>query len=299
MSKKVVYGKSSEASYTRNTRIKSAIIVIVLLLLTVICLLPLYILIINSTRNVTQITTEGVSLIPGSSLIRNIKELLNNDLYAMVYDPLIGLRNSLFLAGSSTFLIVFFSAMTAYGLVVYDFKAKGIAFTFILAVMMVPVQVTSTGFLQFMIQLDLEDTYWPLIIPGIASPAIVFFMRQSLKSTFPLEIVEAARIDGCGEFKTFLKIAIPMMKPAIAVQAIFAFISKWNDYYTTSMILISGKLKQKTLPMMVSAVMSNDKTADYGVNYTAIMLSIIPVCAVYLALSKFIIAGVALGGVKE
>ena len=150
MSKKVVYGKSSEASYTRNTRIKSAIIVIVLLLLTVICLLPLYILIINSTRNVTQITTEGVSLIPGSSLIRNIKELLNNDLYAMVYDPLIGLRNSLFLAGSSTFLIVFFSAMTAYGLVVYDFKAKGIAFTFILAVMMVPVQ-QQTGFMSTII----------------------------------------------------------------------------------------------------------------------------------------------------
>ena len=103
-----------------------------------------------------------------------------------------------------------------------------------------------------MAKIGLTNTYWPLILPAIAAPAVVFFMSSYMKSSFPLDIVEAARIDGCGEFRTFLTIAIPMMKPAIAVQAIFAFVAHWNNFYTPSMILVSGKLEQKTLPMMIA-----------------------------------------------
>ena len=164
---------------------------------------------------------------------------------------------------------------------------------------MVPMQVTSVGFLQFMIKLGLSDSFIPLIVPTIAAPAIVFFMRQYLKSSFPLDIVEAARIDGCGEFRTFLTIAIPMMKPAIAVQAIFAFIQNWNNFYQPSMILVSRKFEQITMPMMINMLKSNDKIADYGVIYAGIALSIIPVVVIYLLLSRFIVEGVALGGVKE
>ena len=160
-------------------------------------------------------------------------------------------------------------------------------------------QVTSVGFLQFMIKLGLSDSFIPLIVPTIAAPAIVFFMRQYLKSSFPLDIVEAARIDGCGEFRTFLTIAIPMMKPAIAVQAIFAFIQNWNNFYQPSMILVSRKFEQITMPMMINMLKSNDKIADYGVIYAGIALSIIPVVVIYLLLSRFIVEGVALGGVKE
>ena len=150
-----------------------------------------------------------------------------------------------------------------------------------------------------MIKLGLSDSFIPLIVPTIAAPAIVFFMRQYLKSSFPLDIVEAARIDGCGEFRTFLTIAIPMMKPAIAVQAIFAFIQNWNNFYQPSMILVSRKFEQLTMPMMINMLKSNDKIADYGVIYAGIALSIIPVVVIYLLLSRFIVEGVALGGVKE
>lgn len=156
---------------------------------------------------------------------------------------------------------------------------------------MVPMQVTSVGFLQFMIKLGLSDSFIPLIVPTIAAPAIVFFMRQYLKSSFPLDIVEAARIDGCGEFRTFLTIAIPMMKPAIAVQAIFAFIQNWNNFYQPSMILVSRKFEQITMPMMINMLKSNDKIADYGVIYAGIALSIIPVVVIYLLLSRFIVEG--------
>lgn len=284
-------------SYTSKLRVKSIILFIVFVILTIICLLPIYILIINATRPSAEVAS-SVSLIPGNYLDDNFNTLFNHPMFKN-FRPLIGFRNSAIIAICTTFLSVFFSALTAYGIVVYDFKLRGAAYTFILAVMMVPMQVTSVGFLQFMIRLGLNDSYIPLIVPTIAAPAIVFFMRQYLKSSFPLDIVEAARIDGCGEFRTFLTIAIPMMKPAIAVQAIFAFVANWNNFYQPSMLLISRKPNQLTIPMMVSMITSNDKINDYGAKYAAIGLSIIPIVVVYIVLSKFIVEGVALGGVKE
>jgi multiple sugar transport system permease protein len=289
--------KEPKENYTFKLRMKSGILFVVCVILTLICLIPIYILIVNATRLDTDIASK-VSFWFGDQLIRNINELADNPNFQM-FDALTGFKNSAIIAVGATFLSVFFSALTAYGLYVYDFKLKSPAYTFILAVMMVPMQVTSVGFLQFMIKLGLNDSFIPLIIPTIAAPAIVFFMRQYLQSSFPLDIVEAARIDGCGEFRTFLQIAIPMMKPAIAVQAIFAFIANWNNFYQPSMILISRKQDQLTMPMMINALKSNDKIADYGVIYYAIALSIIPLIIVYLLLSKFIVEGVALGGVKE
>lgn len=280
----------------------STIRFIVCLLLTIVCLLPIYIIVINSTRDTADIIANGVSFLPGSSLIDNISKLndptIQNGAYTDTYNVLIGYRNSLVIAVFSTILTVFFSGLTAYGLTVYDFKLKKFATTFILAIMMIPTQVVSTGFLQFMVKIKLYDNYLPLILPAIAAPAVVFFMLQYMRSSFPLDVVEAARIDGCGEFRTFLQIALPIFKPAFAVQAIFAFVASWNNYYTPSMLLLSGKLEQKTMPMMVTAILSNDKLTDFGVRYLAITLSIIPVVVVYLILSKYIVKGVTLGAVK-
>ncbi len=275
-------------------------VTVVLVLLTIFALVPIWVLVVNATRSSVDITGKGVSLIPGLNFIENIKTLSSWTSEGKVeFNAFRGYINSGVISLCATGLTVLFSVMTAYGLVVYDFKLRKVAYTIIIAVMMVPVQVTSVGFYKFMLSIGLTDTYWPLIIPAIAAPAIVFFMRQSMKSTFPLEIVEAARIDGCGEYRTFFTIGIPMMKPAIAVQAIFAFVANWNNYYTPSMILISRKRTQLTLPMMVNTIVSNDKLADYGAKYLAIMLSIIPVVIVYFIFSKFIVEGVALGGVKE
>lgn len=287
------------ADYHRKLKIQSTIIFVVCIILTVICLLPIYILVINATRTSTDITSNGISLIPGLSFFDNLKKLSTQTEYKVSFNAFYGFRNSLIIALGGAALSVFFSGLTAYGLTVYDFKLRNAAFTFILAVMMVPVQVTSTGFLQFMIKIKLYDNYIPLIVPAIAAPAVVFYMKQYMESSFPLSIVEAARIDGCGEFRTFLQIGIPMLKPAFAVQAIFAFVTNWNNYYTPSMILLSNKIEQRTMPMMVAAILNNDKLSDYGVRYAIIAISIIPVVIVYLCLSKFIIAGVALGGVKE
>ena len=287
-------------SNSQMIKIRTTIVTIIMILLAIISLLPIYILVVNATRTSVDISGHGISLIPGLNLFNNIGTLMDwSATNKIQYDALIGYRNSGIIAFSTTILTVLFSCMTAYGLVVYDFKLKNIAYTIILAVMMIPVQVTSVGFYQFMSRLGLTDSYIPLIIPAVAAPAVVFFMRQYMKSSFPLEIVEAARIDGCGEYRTFFTIGIPMMKPAFAVQAIFAFVANWNNYYTPSMILISREKSQLTLPMMVNTIISNDKLNDFGANYSAIMLSIIPVVIVYFIFSKFIVEGVALGGVKE
>jgi multiple sugar transport system permease protein len=258
--------------------------------------LPIYILVINATRLDTDIAG-GLAIVPDKYLGRNIRAMKQN--FGNLFKPLIGYRNSAIITVSATFLTVFFSALTAYGIHVYEFKLKEVSYTVILLIMMVPTQVTATGFLNFMAKIGLVDTYWPLILPAAAAPAIVFFMRSYMKSSFPLDIVEAARIDGSGEFRTFLTIAIPMMKPAIAVQAIFAFVANWNNFYTPSMILLSSKTEQKTLPMMISSIQASDKTSDLGVVYTCIALSIVPIIIAYVLLSRYIIAGVALGGVKE
>ena len=297
MSKKVTYD-SDKGGYQAHVIVKSVLIYIALIALTLICLIPIWILMVNATRIHSDITT-GVSLIPSTHLLDNMKTLRTNNLYNVFFSPLIGIRNSLIIAGCCCALTVFFSGMTAYGLVVYDFKLKGPAFVFILAVMMVPTQVTAVGFMKLLINMNLLDNYLPLIVPSIAAPAIVFFMRQYMLSSFPLDIIEAARIDGSNEMRTFLTISIPMMKPAFAVQAIFAFIQKWNDYYNQSLVLVSGRKNQLTMPMMVQKVIAIDRNADYGANYAAIFLSIIPVVVIYIVLSRFIIGGVAAGGVKE
>lgn len=292
---KSVYGEPKD-NYMFKIRLKSTILFIWFLLLTIICLLPIYLLIINATRHNNDIAA-SFSLVPGSNLANNFEGI--KEKFSAQFKPLIGYRNSAIITISATFLTVFFSALTAYGIHVYDFKLKDISYTAVLLVMMVPTQVTAAGFLNFMMKIHWNDTYLPLILPAVAAPAVVFFMRSYMKSSFPLDIVEAARIDGSGEFRTFLTIAIPMMKPAIAVQAIFAFVANWNNFYTPSMILINGDVQKKTLPMMVQAIQSSDKMRDFGVVYACIALSIIPIVIAYICLSKFIIAGVALGGVKE
>ena len=294
------------ANYTRNIKIHSIIRMVICIFISIICLLPIWLLIVNATKSTSDITSNASNMIarfiPGTNTFTNIKNLTSKtegiSEFVNSYNVFYGFRNSLVIAVCSAALSVFFSGLTAYGLTVYDFKLKKGATTFILMIMMIPVQVVSTGFLQFMVSIKLYDNYLPIILPAIAAPQVVFFMLQYMKSVFPLDIVEAARIDGCGEFRTFLQIGLPIMKPAFAVQAIFAFVSNWNNYYTPSMLLLSNKIEQRTMPMMVAAVLNNDKIADFGAKYMAVAISILPVVVVYLILSKYIIGGVTLGSVK-
>ena len=163
--------------------------------------------------------------------------------------------------------------------------------------MMVPTQVSALGFVKQMSDWGLTNSFIPLIVPSIAAPATFFFMKQYMDSALPLEIVEAARIDGAGEFRTFNELVTPILKPAIAVQAIFTFVSSWNNYFIPALILDAKD--KRTLPIVIGIIRSADYAKfDMGAVYMAIGISIIPVAVVYLILSKFIIRGIALGAVK-
>lgn len=282
----------SEASYSASLRAERAVIYIVCIFLCALSLFPFIIMFVNATRDNYAIQ-QGMSLIPGSKLFENLKTLNERQ----NFDILTGMKNSLFISTFTTILSVYFSTMTAYGLTVYNFKGRKLAFTFILTVLMIPTQVSIVGFFTFMFKLGLANTYVPLIIPAIAAPSTVFFMKQYMEGGLPLEIIEAARIDGSSEFQTFNGIALPMMKPAMATQAIFIFVGSWNKLFEPTMIISSQS--KYTMPMLVSLLKSDRFRTDYGTVYLALALTVLPLFIVYFLLSRYIIAGVALGGVKE
>ncbi len=266
---------------------------LVLIILTVLSLLPFFVLIINATRSHAQIQ-KGFSPFPGLSFGSNLVKLLSNPNIPVLK----ALINSVFVSVMAALLTTYFSAMTAYGIYMYNFKLKNAAFKLIMMLMMIPTQCSTLGFLSLLTKLKLIDTLAALYIPAIASPVVFFYMYQAMQATLPYSIVEAARIDGCHEFKIFNTIVMPIMKPAMAVQAIFAFVSSWNNYFVPALV-INSKAK-KTIPILIAQLRSADyQKFDMGQVYMIICLAIVPLMIVYLFLSRSIISGVAVGAVKE
>ena len=264
---------------------------VVLCIITFFCLFWFYILFINATRSNGELQA-GFTLAPSSHLWENWLNLVHGTLPVWR-----GMFNSLIVATCSAALCVYFSTMTAYAIHAYEFKLKKIIYPFILMIMMIPTQVTALGFVQLVSNMKLEDNFIPLIVPSVAVPVTFFYMKQYMESSLPLSLIEAARIDGSGEFRTFNSIVLPLMKPAIAVQAIFTFVSSWNNYFTPALILHNDKMK--TLPILIAQLRAADWLKfDMGQVYVMIAFSIFPVIVVYLILSKHIVQGVALGSVK-
>ena len=276
-----------------HNRFRSILAHIVLLVLAFLCLFFFYILIVNATRSHSELQ-KGFSALPGTHFLDNLKNVVNDGSFPMVR----GILNSLFISAASAAICTYFSSLTAYGLYAYNFKLKKVAFTFIMAILVMPTQVTAMGFLRLITNMGMYDSWAPLIVPSIASPAVFYFMYSYLQSSLPISLVEAARIDGSGEFRTFNKIVIPIMKPAIAVQAIFTFVGSWNNYFVPALVIQS---KQKmTVPILIATLRGADyMNFDMGKIYMMITVAIVPIVIVYLLLSKFIISGVTLGGVKE
>lgn len=269
------------------------IVYIGLAFVTFISLFFFVLMIINCTKTHVQLIG-SFSMIPSTHFFENIKKALTD---RSLVNIVVGMKNSFIIAAISAVLSSYFSALTAYGIHCYQFRLKEFAFKFILVVMMIPSQVSAVGFIAICNKFNLINTYWPLIVPSIASPVVFFYMKQYMESVLPLEIVEAARVDGSGEFYTFNRIIVPIMMPAIAVQLIFSFVASWNNYFLPAMIIDKPELK--TLPIMIYTLRSADYAKfDMGEIYAYILLSILPVIVVYLALSKFIIKGATAGSVK-
>ena len=275
------------------SRIRSIVAHVVLIILSFMCLFFFYVLIVNASYSHAELQ-KGFSALPGKYFWKNLMNVANDGSFPMFR----GILNSIIVSGCSAVLCTYFSSLTAYGLYAYDFKARNVAFTFIMAILVMPTQVTAMGFLRLITKMGLYDSLLPLIIPSVASPAVFYFMYSYLQSSLPMSLVEAARIDGSGEFRTFNSIVLPIMKPAIAVQAIFTFVGSWNNYFVPALV-IQSKSKM-TVPILIATLRGADyMNFDMGKIYMMITVAIVPIIIVYLLLSKFIIAGVTLGGVKE
>ncbi|MCQ2500473.1 MAG: carbohydrate ABC transporter permease [Lachnospiraceae bacterium] len=283
----------AESNRAKASLLISRILVYIFLaFITVLCLFSFYLLIINSTRSNGELQA-GFTVVPSTHFISNLKNAWTD---ASIDIPR-GMLNSFIIATISALLTTYFSALTAYGIHAYNFRFKKACFTFILAIMVIPTQVSAVGFVQLVNKYHLTNNYLPLIIPSVAAPVVFFYMKQYMESTLPLEVVEAARMDGSGEFSTFNKIVLPMIKPALAVQMIFSFVASWNNYFVPSLILT--KAEYKTVPIMIAQLRSADYSKfDMGKVYMFILLAILPVMIVYIFLSKYIIKGVTAGSVK-
>ena len=276
----------------RSLQISRFLVYVFLILLSAMCLFSFYMLIVNSSRSNANLQG-GFRLLPSNYFLKNLKNAWTD---ASIDIPR-GMLNSFIVASCTAVLSTYFSALTAYGIHAYDFKLKKAAFTFIMAVMVIPNQVSAVGFYQMCLKLGWTNNYLPLILPGIAAPVVFFYMKQYMESVLPMEIVDAARVDGSGEFRTFNTIILPMLKPALAVQLIFTFVESWNNYFIPALLL--DKAEMKTVPLMIAQLRSADYSKfDMGKVYMFILLAILPVLIVYGFLSKSIIKGVTAGSVK-
>ncbi len=276
---------------TIGYKIKKSILYLLLILLGLTCLLPFLLMIVNATRSGSEIVT-SFTLIPSTYLAENWQTVFK------FFNLFKGMFNSLIVAVPATLLTAYFSAMTAYGLAMYKFKGNKLIFGTILVFMMIPGQLGLIGFYNLCTKLHLINTYIPLIVPAVAAPGTVFFLRQYVMSVLPPSLIEAARIDGASELYSFHRIVLPGMSPGIATMSIMAFIGSWNNYLLPMILL--NKNEKFTLPVMMATLRaSTDINSNQGAIYLAVAISVIPILLVFAFFSKYIISSISAGAVKE
>lgn len=271
---------------------------VISVLVALIVVVPFYLLFVNATRPTADIMS-GIKYFPGLEFFKNLKKVIESGKGGSALTFGRALKNSLLVTIPATMLQIYFGSMTAYAIQVYSFRKKKLVWGFIYGIMMVPTQLSIVGLIKICNLTHLYGTLWPLILPAIATPTTVYFMKQYMEASLPLDVLESARIDGAKEFYIFNKIALPMLKPAMATQAIIAFVSSWNNLYTPSILLATETNTKGTVPMFIEALKANDKERDYGQIYCGLFITVLPILIAYSFLSKKIIEGVAIGGVKE
>jgi len=279
------------SNYKFGTYVLRILVYIFLTVLVIVTVVPVWLLIVNSTRSTTEIQ-QGISILPSTHLFENYRLLASKGL-----DMPRGFVNSLFVGVASTVITVYFSLMTAYGLVVYNFPGKKLFSNFVIVLVLIPMQLSIVGFYRFMSQLGLTDNYASLILPLIANAGAVFFGKQYLESMVIHDLIDAARIDGASELGIFHKVMLPLAVPGAVTMGIFAFVASWNNFFN-AFILISS-IEKYTLPMLVQTLRGDVYRTEYGAIYLGLAMSIVPIIILYAFLSRYIVSGIAMGAVKE
>jgi multiple sugar transport system permease protein len=279
------------SKYRFGTYVGRFLVYLLLIVILTVTIVPIWMLIVNATRSTTEIQ-QGISMLPSTHLLENYRLLLSKGLNLPR-----GFANSLFVAVASTLVTVYFSLLTAYGVVVYEFKGKKLFSNFVVLLVMIPMQLSIIGFYRFMSKIGLTDNYAALILPLIANAGAVFFGKQYLEAMIINDLIDAARIDGASELAIFHQIMMPLAVPGAATMGIFAFVASWNNFFN-AFILISS-IDKYTLPMLVQTLRGDVYRTEYGAIYLGLALTVVPIILIYAIFSRYIVSGIAMGAVKE
>lgn len=261
--------------------------VVILTMLAIFFLFPLYWIVTGSFKSAIDINAKVPVWFPMNPTMGNYDKLFAKPAFLWLF-------NIVFISAMAMILTCITAALAGYALGKKRFYGRTILFTIIICAMALPKQVIVIPLAQEMKLLHMSDTLWAVILPTVGWPFGVFLMKQ-FSETIPNEILEAARVDGAGELKTFFSVVFPMIKPGIGALAIFTFVNTWNDYFLQLVMLTSEE--KWTLPLAI-ANMQGEMSSDFGLIMAGAALASIPIIVVFIVFQKYFTQGIAMGAVK-
>ena len=278
--------------------------IVVLIILAILFIFPLYWIITGALKTPTSINSATPEWWPTELTMRNFQVLFSKrsaPLFQIgtltgptVPAAIRWLINTVFMAVAAMLLTCLTASMAGYALAKKRFMGRTLLFSLIVAAMALPKQVILIPLIREMSALGLYDNIWAVILPTVGWPFGVFLMKQ-FSEGIPGEMLEAARIDGAGELRTFFNIVVPMIKPGIGALAIFTFINSWNDYFMQLIMLTSSS--NLTISLGI-ATMQAENSTDYGLIMAGAALAAVPIIVVFLIFQKYFTKGITMGAVK-
>ena len=261
--------------------------VVILIMLAIFFLFPLYWIVTGSFKSAIDINAKVPVWFPMNPTMGNYDKLFAKPAFLWLF-------NIVFISAMAMILTCITAALAGYALGKKRFYGRTILFTIIICAMALPKQVIVIPLAQEMKLLHMSDSLWAVILPTVGWP-FAFTHKKQFSETIPNEILEAARVDGAGELKTFFSVVFPMIKPGIGALAIFTFVNTWNDYFLQLVMLTSEE--KWTLPLAI-ANMQGEMSSDFGLIMAGAALASIPIIVVFIAFQKYFTQGIAMGAVK-
>ncbi len=280
-----------EVSIWRKTNVANAVIFVLLLICAILTLFPLYWMIVTSFREPSIVIELPPKLLPWPLTLKNFQRILRTN-NGVIFN---WLYNSVIMAAGVTLGNVFFGTLAGYTLAKGEFPGKKLVFWIVVSVMMVPGQLTIVPLYILVTNLGWLDTHWALIIPHLVTPYGIFLMKQFLQ-TLPDELLDAARIDGCGELAIYLRIILPLAKPGMAVLGIFTFMGNWNSFLWPLVVTTSNAMR--TLQPGLATLQALQSQTNYGLLMAGASFAAIPMFIVFFAFQKYFVQGITVGALK-
>jgi cellobiose transport system permease protein len=271
--------------------VKSIITHVLLVIGVLVSIFPFYWMVVMASRSTGDIFKFPPEIIPGTQLVENIRNLLNSvDLIGSTW-------NTLIVAVSTTVLVLFFDSLAAFAFAKFEFPGKNILFVFLLATFIIPSQLSVVPSFVIMANLGWVGTLQALIVPGAVNAFGIFLMRQYAQGAIPSDLLDAARIDGCSFWRQYWHVAVPLLRPIMAVVGIFTFINTWNDYLWPLVVLIDPQ--HITLQVALSQLFGLYFQADYGMVMAGALLAVIPLIVVFFIGARQFLSDLAAGAIKQ